>query len=95
MADRLDIYERDGFRCVYCGFDGGTFETFHYLQVDHINPIGPRNDPSNLVTACSYCNHCKGNDPCENVEQAKVLLKKHDELNRAYWAKNVAFRVHR
>src|SRR5579862_2934657 len=29
--NRLDIYERDGSRCPYCGFDGASFETWSFL----------------------------------------------------------------
>ena len=93
--DNLDIYTRDGFRCAYCGFDGSTFETYRFLQVDHINPLGPRDDPANAVTACSYCNSCKGNDPCGSVTEGVDDFRRHDELNRAHWIKNVAPRVRR
>ena len=39
--ERLDIYERDGFRCLYCDFDGSKFETSPFLTIDHINPHEP------------------------------------------------------
>lgn len=91
--ERLDIYERDGFRCRYCGFDGGTFESWPYLVVDHINPVGPRDDRENLATCCHFCNSMKSNDPCDNVEQAKAIIARHLEMNRAYWKQNVEARV--
>lgn len=54
--DRLAIYKRDGFACLYCG------STFH-LQLDHLHPRskGGSNHKSNLVTACRACNMAKSN----------------------------------
>ncbi len=54
---RKAIYERDGFRCVYCGcsiFDGDGVR----LTLDHVIPksMGGGNECSNLVTACHECN---------------------------------------
>ena len=91
--DRLAIYQRDGFQCLYCGFDGRTFEGWRYLTIDHINPTGARNDPDNLATCCSYCNSCKHKDPCLSVEEAREIMKRHDAENRAYWAANVQPRL--
>lgn len=50
------VIARDGSRCVYCGSFKGPF---HY---DHLFPVskGGRNEPSNLVIACSSCNLAKG-----------------------------------
>jgi hypothetical protein len=53
------IFKRDGFRCVYRDFDGSTFDGWRFLAVDHVDPNGS-DDPSNLVTACCYCNLLKG-----------------------------------
>lgn len=57
---RFKVFNRDNFRCVYCGrgpSDGVK------LQVDHVQPVskGGTNDLLNLVTACSECNLGKGN----------------------------------
>lgn len=54
--DRLSIYRRDGFRCVYCD------STFH-LQLDHVRPRskGGSDHRNNLVTACRACNLAKSN----------------------------------
>jgi 5-methylcytosine-specific restriction endonuclease McrA len=88
---RLDIYERDGFRCRYCGFDGSSFEAWPFLIVDHINPRGPRDDPANLATCCRRCNDWKGPTPCESVEQAKDIITQAGKLNREFWEQNVAY----
>jgi hypothetical protein len=54
---RLEIFERDGFTCQYCGAHGVE------LQCDHIIPVsrGGSNDPENLTTACCPCNQSKRN----------------------------------
>ena len=90
---RIDIYERDNFRCLYCDFDGATFEGWRYLTIDHIDPSGPRHDPHNLATCCRHCNSCKGNDPCSSIDEAKEIVARHDVANRDYWAKYVEPRL--
>lgn len=51
-------YERDHFTCVYCGFDGRTFDGWMQLSIDHVLPrsSGGGDDPNNLVVACRACN---------------------------------------
>jgi len=56
----FDIFERDNFRCQYCGKsprDGIE------LVVDHVYPVskGGKGDYHNLITACKKCNGHKGN----------------------------------
>lgn len=55
---RRVIFERDGYRCVYCG----RVLPADRLTVDHIQPRVKRGDHSegNLVTACVACNKEKG-----------------------------------
>jgi HNH endonuclease len=91
--DRLDIYERDGFICKYCGYDGNSFETWPFLTVDHIDPRGPRDDPANLATCCKRCNDWKWSTPCESIEQAKEIIERERVLNLAYWEQKVAPRL--
>lgn len=54
---RYKIMKRDNFRCVLCGQDAKETK----LVIDHITPVtkGGNNDPSNLRTTCSACNHGK------------------------------------
>ena len=55
---RQRIFERDDYRCVYCGEQFPAEE----LTVDHVQPRvrgGDRSD-GNLVTACGACNTLKG-----------------------------------
>jgi 5-methylcytosine-specific restriction endonuclease McrA len=55
---REQIFERDQFRCVYCG---NVFPA-EELTVDHVEARVRGGDRSggNLVTACSGCNTAKG-----------------------------------
>lgn len=55
---RSAIFQRDGYRCVYCG----RVFTDRGLSVDHVHPRVKRGDhsPGNLVTACRACNIEKG-----------------------------------
>jgi 5-methylcytosine-specific restriction endonuclease McrA len=52
------VFERDDFRCVYCGKRFAAEE----LSVDHVEPRVRGGDQStgNLVTACRACNNLKG-----------------------------------
>lgn len=54
-AKRLAIYERDQFRCAYCGASGCELTLDHVVSVDR----GGTNDQTNLVTACKSCNSAK------------------------------------
>jgi hypothetical protein len=57
---REKIFERDRYRCVYCGQVFSAEE----LTVDHVQPRSRGGDRSggNLVTACMGCNRLKGRD---------------------------------
>jgi 5-methylcytosine-specific restriction endonuclease McrA len=55
---RHGIFERDDYRCVYCGERFPVEE----LTIDHVEPRVRGGDRStgNLVTACRGCNTLKG-----------------------------------
>lgn len=57
-AKRFKTFQRDGFRCQYCGASPPAV----VLHVDHVVAVanGGSNADDNLVTACSNCNHGKG-----------------------------------
>lgn len=54
-STRRLVYDRDGWRCVYCGAPDP-------LSLDHVKPYskGGQDVPGNLVTACLPCNWSRG-----------------------------------
>ena len=70
---RDEIFERDGWRCVYCGARGAAAA----LTVDHVQPQVRGGDDSdgNVVTACASCNLRKGHQ-----RLAEFLLDEPDAL---------------
>jgi hypothetical protein len=53
------IFERDGFKCRYCGLDGSTsFNAWLTLSCHHLLPKEhpDRDNPDYIVTACTFCN---------------------------------------
>ena len=62
---RNGIFERDEYRCVYCGEQFPADE----LTLDHVQPRVRGGDRSegNLVTACRACNTLKGHAAAECV----------------------------
>lgn len=58
-TQRFRIFNRDGFRCKYCGRRGSDEAV--QLEVDHVVPRsrGGLDEDSNLVTSCFDCNRGK------------------------------------
>ena len=54
---RLAVFDRDGYRCVYCGAHNIDFHADHVIPVSR----GGQSELDNLVTACRFCNLSKGN----------------------------------
>ncbi|KJV07582.1 HNH endonuclease [Methylocucumis oryzae] len=90
-----DIFERDCFRCVYCGFDGNSFRTWAFLQVDHFKPKsrGGTDEKSNLVTSCCICNHMKLDEEFSSVAEAREKIGTYWAQMENYWHSNVAYRT--
>ena len=70
---RRRIFERDDFRCVYCG------ECFppEQLTIDHVEARvrgGDRSD-GNLVTACGACNTLKGHRRLSEFLRAEAAAR--------------------
>ncbi|HEY60521.1 MAG TPA: HNH endonuclease [Anaerolineae bacterium] len=64
---RKEILRRDNFTCQYCGARS------KHLTIDHIIPrhLGGKYEWTNVVTACSVCNHRKGG---RTLNQASMHL---------------------
>jgi 5-methylcytosine-specific restriction endonuclease McrA len=86
-----EIFARDGFRCVYCGFDGREFEGWAFLQVDHFKPrsLGGKDELENLVTSCVICNVMKGAQTWPTIADASSELRQYWNQMRKYWEENV------
>ena len=69
------LFARDGYACQYCGRHKRTLRHREFLTRDHVLPVsrGGGNTWGNVVTACSTCNHRKGN---RTVEEAGLRLPK-------------------
>lgn len=85
-ALRNQIYERDGHRCVYCGFAMGDVAPFGpyseaRLSIDHVIPTsrGGATTPDNLVTCCTVCNNRKNN---RTPEEAGMTVTRHRDIDR-------------
>jgi CRISPR/Cas system Type II protein with McrA/HNH and RuvC-like nuclease domain len=66
-VNRIRIYKRDGYECVYCGSKKS-------LTLDHVIPKskGGMNTWENLVTSCFKCNLKKSN---RTPEEANMQMK--------------------
>lgn len=68
---RFEVFQRDGFKCRYCGkgSDDGA-----ELQLDHVKSFadGGTDDPDNLVTSCADCNRGKGDKKAKPGNRRKT-----------------------
>lgn len=78
VVSKYDIYERDGYVCIYCG------EEVHQaiLEVDHIFPKvkGGKNTVSNVVTSCNVCNGAKSGKILDNLELYVQIAQDRNKL---------------
>jgi hypothetical protein len=64
-AQNIRVFNRDGWKCVYCGWDGNSETTFVFLELDHLDPTTKTLDDFDpefdheKVTACIFCNRKK------------------------------------
>ncbi|MEN8374245.1 MAG: HNH endonuclease [Gemmatimonadota bacterium] len=79
---RRRIFERDGYRCVYCG---RPYEESQ-LSVDHVEPRQRGGDHSdgNLVTACLTCNRGKAGRPAWAYLESDAMARE-NFLRSARW----------
>src|SRR5262249_811345 len=71
---RHQIFERDGYRCVYCGEQFAPEE----LTLDHVEPRvrgGDRSEGS-LVTACMRCTTLKGHRRLSHFLHAEATARR-------------------
>ncbi len=86
--DAMKVFQRDHFKCQYCGLDGlHHFENWLILTVDHVHPNarGGSRRMDNLVTACQPCNIMKGKRVFASREEAKKYIQaKREEWRQVY-----------
>lgn len=88
------IYERDHYKCQYCGWDGASDFNKWFIanfNIDHIKPVsaGGKDEDSNLVLACRSCNLYKGKIDCNSLEEARAVVKSRREIAEAWYCKHV------
>ena len=89
------IYERDKFKCRYCGWDGlKDFESWFIanLSIDHIKPTsrgGSENDDDNLAVACHPCKLYKGSFNCNSIDDAIKVVNDRKAKAREWYHKHV------
>ena len=83
------IYERDEWKCVYCGLDGKNgFEVWWHanFNIDHVKPKSKGGDEDeNLVVACRACNLYKGNIDCNSIEEGKGIIEKKRRQSKKWY----------
>jgi 5-methylcytosine-specific restriction endonuclease McrA len=69
------IFERDDFKCVYCG--KSPIEDSVTLVIDHIEPysINRNNNIYNLITSCVKCNIGKGPLPLRKEIYDRIIKR--------------------
>ena len=94
-----EVMLRDGFRCVYCGYDGRDFPNWLQLTVDHVVPShqGGSGDETNLVAVCHACNSitsrmrfADGMVVEEIIEDKKNRVRERRREFWEFWNANVA-----
>ena len=85
---REEIFERDEWRCVYCGEQFAASA----LSVDHVQPQvrGGDNSGGNVVTACATCNFRKGHRRlAEFLLDEPAALANFRQLARHVWPRHI------
>ena len=93
-----DILKRDNYICVYCGFDGRSFDNWLQMSIDHLVPVsaGGNDDSNNLVAACKACNSFTSRLKVEpNWTRKKIIAYKKAHITKrreeflSYWQQHV------
>ena len=80
---RFIIYNRDKFKCIYCGLSS-IIDEHTILILEHVVPIvdGGLSNAANVATACATCNNQKGSINI-NSESQRVVLEEMRRRNVA------------
>jgi 5-methylcytosine-specific restriction endonuclease McrA len=77
---RREIFRRDNYTCQYCG------KVTTVLTIDHILPrhLGGQHTWTNVVAACSFCNHKKGGRSLEDFNMQLIKFPKEPPTSASY-----------
>lgn len=77
---RREIFRRDEYTCQYCG------KHTNELTLDHVLPkhLGGQHEWTNIVAACSGCNHRKGGRQLSDVHMILLQPPKEPPANAYY-----------
>lgn len=77
---RQEIFRRDAWHCQYCGSQSKN------LTIDHVLPkhLGGLHTWTNLVTACTACNHRKGGRTLRDSGMTLLRVPKEPPSSAAY-----------
>ena len=81
-----EVYERFHYTCVFCGFDGRTFDKWMQLSIDHVRPRSAGGDdcPDNLVVCCRSCNSITSRMKfSENDTREEIIQQKRDRVRKS------------
>ena len=93
------VFARDGFTCVYCGFDGNGFDQWRQLSLEPLLPrnAGGTDDADNLVTVCRFCNSATSRMKFPpDLSSAEILTLKKERVREClkpfqrFWKDQVA-----
>ena len=93
------VFQRDGYVCVYCGFDGNGFNQWRQLARSQLRPdkAGGRDSKENYVTACHFCTSATSRmefTPDQSDDEILKLKKEHVKSRlkafRRFWSDHVA-----
>ena len=71
-----NVYQRDRWTCVYCGFDGRSFDSWMQLTLDHVMPqhLEGEHLENNLVACCHACNSITNRMKFESEQSRDEIL---------------------
>src|ERR1700756_484996 len=93
LDEGIQVLERDGYRCRYCGLDGrASFENALVMSVDFVVPRARKGKKTedNLVACCKPCNTIKGTEKYGSLEEAKAHVQATREQLRKAWEEKTA-----
>lgn len=90
-AERLEVYNKCGGHCAYCGCD----LQYKDMQVDHVVPLNGwtvqgDDDVSNMLPGCRSCNHYKSRNPLESFR--RMIERQPEVLQRDSTTYQIAVR---